>query len=399
MLRSTSICTSFIYNYLVSISEKDDKNTQILDKKCQKLKCLSDTLESRGGVLSKVSQVLSLNDHNNSVFSDCKPFSKKKTISYFKKFIENTDIQQITDVDFNVYKSGSVGQIHKSKYKGRDIIFKVQYHGLLEQTQTDLNLIDKITSYLYSFTDMKNATVDIKNKMYEELDYKLEAKNQQMMAEFYVNNDSIEIPVIIPELCTDKILGMYFVKGKSLCDFIKDSTQDEKNKLGMCMVNFIFENIYKRGIFYSDVHYGNFLIKSDSTLCVLDFGCLHKMNDELLHNMRKLHLSVRNKDKELFYSIIETLGIIKNDISPKSKSYIFDYFQIQYQPWTSEEFEFTDEWFEVAVAKDTELMKEWTLPPGMVYLNKIPYGAYHIFTKLKLKGRFLEVFDKMFESI
>ena len=399
MLRSTSICTSFIYNYLCSMTESTDKNSQSLGNKSQKIKCLSNTFESYGGVLSKLAQILSIDDQSKTVFSDCKPFSKDKTILYFKDFITKLETPQITSVDFNVYKSGSVGQIHKSKYKGKDIIFKVQYVGLIDQTKIDLEILDTIASYLYCFSDIKNAMIDVKTKMYEEFDYKLEATNQQMMAKLYANNDSIEIPDIIPELCTDKILCMFFAEGKSMDDFINDSTQEERNKLGMCLVNFVFQNIYKNGILYSDVHYGNFLVKSDSTLCVLDFGCLNKIEGDLLDNMRELHISIRNKNKDLFYSIVEKIGIINSDISPKSKEYIYDYFQLQYEPWTTEEFEFTSEWLEGAVQKDTELMKEWVLPKDMIYFNKIPAGAYYIFTKLKLKGRFLEVFDKLFESI
>ena len=49
--------------------------------------------------------------------------------------------------------------------------------------------------------------------------------------------------------------------------------------------------------------------------------------------------------------------------------------------------------------KNTELMNEWLLPQDMVYFNKIPYGSYHIFTKLKLKGKFRQIFDQIFEEI
>ena len=167
----------------------------------------------------------------------------------------------------------------------------------------------------------------------------------------------------------------------------------------MCAVKFVFENIYKHGILYSDVHYGNFLVKDDSTLCVLDFGCLHDINETLLNHIRDLHRSIRSGDKDKFYRIVEEMGIIKKDISESSRKYIYDYFCIQYEPWTSEEFEFTDEWLDMATDKETDLMKEWTLPQDMVYFNKIPYGMYHILTKLKLKGRFLEVFDAIFEKI
>ena len=344
MLRSSSICATFLYNYLVSDSEYKDENGQTLNKNAQKLRCLTDTLQSYGGVLSKLSQMLSLNDENSTVFSDCIPFSKEKTIEYFKNHITDSNLLEygcVKSIDFDVYKSGSVGQVHKATYKGKDIIFKVQYVGLAEQTRSDLKLLDTIASYIYYFADMQSVMIDIKTKMYEELDYKMEASNQKFMYKTYKDCDYVEIPKIIPKLCTDNVLGMYFVKGRCLRDFIQDSTQEQRNKLGMCAVKFVFEGIYKHSVLYSDVHYGNFLVKDDFTLCVLDFGCIHKLDSVLVHNLRVLHQSICNEDKSIFYEMVEKMGIIKSDISPESKQYIYDYFRIQYTPWIVDEFEFT----------------------------------------------------------
>ena len=67
MIRSTSICATFIYKYLMSGSDSTDENGKIIDKDVQKLRCLSNTLQNYGGVLSKLSQILSLNDKNSSV--------------------------------------------------------------------------------------------------------------------------------------------------------------------------------------------------------------------------------------------------------------------------------------------------------------------------------------------
>ena len=91
------------------------------------------------------------------------------------------------------------------------------------------------------------------------------------------------------------------------------------------------------------------------------------------------------------------MGIIDKTISSKSKEYIYDYFCTQNEPWVSDDFEFTEEWLDMATEKDTELMKEWTLPKDMVYFNKIPYGGYHVFTKLKLRCNFSTLLDEIFD--
>jgi predicted unusual protein kinase regulating ubiquinone biosynthesis (AarF/ABC1/UbiB family) len=398
MIRSGSICISFLYNYLMSNNEVDDsldENGKKFIKKTTKLKCLSDTFQSYGGVLAKLSQIVCFDNENNSVFSDCKPYSREKTIKYLKKEYEMSPElhENILSLDFEPFKSGSVGQVHKGVYKdGKDIILKVQYVGLKEQMETDLYILDKLVTYLYTFANLTHAMGDIKAKLNEELDYTLEYCNQQHIYDLWKDNENIKIADLIPDISNEKMLGMYYIDANSLPDFIEKSTQEERNNIGKLIIEFIFTNLYKEGIFYSDIHYGNFLIKNNNILYVMDFGCIHDIEKDLLDSLLKIHRAILIDDSEEFYKIVENLGIIDTSISSESKEYIYNYFKIQYEPWlTEDEFEFTDEWLETAVHKEVDLMKEWFLPQNMVYLNKMVYGLPHILTKLKLKGNFMSI--------
>ena len=374
MLRSGSICISFLYKYLMSdneINKEDDiDGNKNLIQKSSKLKCLADTFQSYGGVLAKLSQIVCYENQDSTVFSDCKPFSRDETIQYFKEHYNEFPefFKNVKYIDFEPYKSGSIGQVHKGVYKdGTDIIIKVQYVGLKEQIDSDLFILDKLISYLYSFANLSNAMIDIKTKLNEELDYTLESFNQQHLHDLWSDNDNIKIPQIISELSNDNLITMEFIEGENLNIFIANSTQEERNNIGKYMVEFIFTNLYKEGIFYSDIHYGNFIIKDKTILYVMDFGCINDINDKLLKNLRDLHVSMINDDKELFYSLVENMGIIKDTISDDSKDYIYNYFKIQYEPWISEEFEFTKEWLDKSIYKNTYLMSEWELPDNMIY--------------------------------
>lgn len=403
MLRSGSICISFLYNYLLSEIQTNNNKTEngtTLINKVTKLECLASTFQSYGGVLAKLSQILSLDDGKSSVFSDCKPYCQEETIAYLKdEYTKNSEFfKNITHLDFNVFKSGSVGQVHKGVYNDNtNIIIKVQYLGLREQFKSDLFILDKVTSYLFHFSDLSNAMTDIKTKVYEELDYKREFENQNNMYNIWKEHKNIKIAELIPELCNEKLLTMEYIDAEGLSSFIDTSTQEEKNLIGKYMVEFIFVNFYKYGIFYSDIHYGNFLIKYKQVLYVTDFGCINNIDDILLNNLKNLHKAVSNDDKDAFYKIVTDIGILVPNISIESKEYMYDYFKLQYTPWTQDNFEFTDEWFVESKFKKTELMTEWKLPSNCVYLNKIPFGGYHIFTKLKLKYDFTCLFKELLD--
>lgn len=399
MLRSSSICISFLYNYLTSESvPSENEGGDALIKKGHKLKCLADTFASYGGVLAKLSQILCFEHEKNNVFSDCKPYCQEETIEFIKnEYVSNPEFfKDISNLDFNVFKAGSVGQVHKAIYKSETpVVIKVQYLGLFEQFQTDIFILDKLTSYLFYFADYSNAMCSVKTKLYEELDYSIEFKNQQTMYDLWSSSENIQIARLIPELCTGNLLTMTYIDGYGLTHFIDNSTQEERNNIGLYIVEFIFTNFYKHGIFYPDIHYGNFIIKNNNVLYVMDFGCLNDIEDDLLENMINVHKAMIDKDRGTFFELVSKIGIMKEDISQESKEYMYEYFTLQYEPWTSEEFEFTEDWLKKSVYKKTELMKEWILPSNCIYFNKICYGAYHIFTKLRMKGKFLDFFKNL----
>lgn len=403
MLRAGSLCVSLLYKYMTSSSEtKDD-----ISEKSRKLRLLSETFSQYGGILSKISQILVLNDTDNSVFSDCKPFSREKTHAYIVKQYQNNTafFQPVKEIDFEIYKSGSVGQVYRARMvDDRSIILKVQYSGLAEQTKQDLKILDMVISYLYSdFTDMKNAIVDIKTKINEELDYQIEKRNQQYVYQAFVDNQQIRIPEIIEPLCNDRILAMEFMEGYTvLNEFISNSTQEQKNEIGKLIIHFIFESLFKHHILYPDAHYGNFLVKNDaSAISVLDFGCLVFIEPELIDYLKQIHYSLKANDKGVFLTILQAIGIINDNTSEASKDYAFEYFRLQYEPLLidTDEFQFYPEWLDLVGDKNIDLMKEWTCPPNMVYLHKIPYGLYHLLTNMDLKCNVGEIIERILSSI
>lgn len=399
MLRAGSLCMTLLYKYMTTNSESKDN----LNEKSKKLKLLAETFSQYGGLLSKVSQILMLNDINNNVFSDCKPFSRDKTHNYIVKQYENNRdfFRLIKEFNFEIYKSGSVGQVYRSKLlDDREIILKIQYVGLDEQTRQDLKLLDMMISYLYSdLSEIDNAISDIKQKINEELDYQIEKRNQQYAYQAFFNEPQIHIPQIIEELCTDKILTMEYMDGYIvLNEFINNSTQEQRNEVGKLIIKFVFKSLFNHRILYPDCHYGNFLVKNDATaISILDFGCLVYMEPELVNSLRDIHYLLKSNDKNGFLCYIEKMGIINSKTSEDSREYAYDYFKLQYEPLLidDDEFQFYPEWLDLVGDKNTELMKEWNCPPNMIYLHKIPYGLYHLLTKLELRCNVGEIIEEI----
>jgi predicted unusual protein kinase regulating ubiquinone biosynthesis (AarF/ABC1/UbiB family) len=389
-----TITAQFLKLYMTERKETDfHENTT-------KLKCLADIFAQYGGLLGKLSQMLSLNNSTiNSVFADCKPYSQEETTVYFKGLIQQNVLDfldYISDVDYNVFKAGSVGQLYKSKLKSpingvSDIVIKIQYVGLKKQFDEDLYVVRMITKFLYNFFDKKTED-EIISKLYEELDYTIEYNNQITMYELWKDDPEIFIPKLIEPLCNKEILTSEFIQAESICDFIDNSTQEQRDKIGMNIYRFIYTNFIKHGLFYSDIHYGNFLIRNKTELIIIDFGCVNKLDDDLIENILSLQSSVMTDNKDHFFETVSKMNILTSATSQESKEYMWEYFSLQLQPQLNNNFTFTEDWLDKVTNKDMLLMKEWNLPANCAYLNKLNYGFPHVLTKLKTSGDTMKVF-------
>ena len=395
----TGITLKFITKYLTSLGENK------LNNKTKNMKCLIDIFAEYGGILGKISQMLCLENGAEYVFSECKPYSKDKTILYFKNIVsenKNGFFDNITDIDYNVFKSGSIGQIHKAifNHKGekQDIVIKIKYVGIYKQFKEDVNVLKIISKFLYNVFE-KHTETEIINKLYEELDYNLEFNNQKLMSNIWNKTKDIYIPKVIKELSTDSILTSEFIEAEDFFSFVENSTQNQRNHIGMLIFEFIYRSFLEHGLFYSDVHYGNFLIKNKKKLIIVDFGCINKISKKLINNIKNLQLSILKNDKEFFFKVVKNMGVYNENISNKSKEYMWQYFKLQLKPLINNHFHFSEDYLDKITNKDLDLMKEWVLPKDCAYLNKLNYGFPHILTKLNLKANTFDIFNSIIKKI
>src|SRR5688500_7816063 len=73
-----------------------------------------------------------------------------------------------------------------------------------------------------------------------ELDYGLEQRNQQRLADLYRGHPYVLIPDTVPELCRSRVLVSEFVDGDRFQTAATARSQEERNRIGEIMYRFAF---------------------------------------------------------------------------------------------------------------------------------------------------------------
>jgi predicted unusual protein kinase regulating ubiquinone biosynthesis (AarF/ABC1/UbiB family) len=173
--------------------------------------------------------------------------------------------------------AASLGQVHKAvTHDGRNIACKLQYPDMQSAIAADLNQLKIIFSVFERYDkaiQTKHIHEELAARLYEELDYSLEARYGKMYAHMLRDEPNVHVPEVIDELSTSRLLCSTWLEGEKILNFV-DAHTDERNALAMNMFRAWYVPLYNYGIIHGDPHLGNYSVRKDHSINLLDFGCV-----------------------------------------------------------------------------------------------------------------------------
>jgi len=210
--------------------------------------------------------------------------------------------------------AASIGQVYRATlHDGRDVAVKVQYPGVAAAVRADmqnLGIILRLMKRIAPGLDVKNTAEEIRSRIYDELDYELEAQNQRALARIFRNHPFIVVPGVVGELSREKVLVSEFVHGAGF-DSVKEADQETRNRVGEIVFRFYFGCMYRHRQFSGDPHPGNFLMLPDGRMAFLDFGLFKVMPQALIDLELETQRAGHEGDAQRLWEIWAEGGLLK----------------------------------------------------------------------------------------
>src|SRR3954467_28959 len=151
--------------------------------------------------------------------------------------------------------AASIGQVYRARLDdGRLVAVKVQYPGVAAAVRADmqnLGMILRLMKRIAPGLDVKNTADEIRSRIYDELDYELEAANQRSLARIFSGHPFIVVPPVVGDLSREKVLVTEFVKGVGF-DSVKEADQPTRDRVGEIVFRFYFGCMYRHRQFSGD---------------------------------------------------------------------------------------------------------------------------------------------------
>ncbi len=189
--------------------------------------------------------------------------------------------------------SASLAQVHRAALKdGRTVAVKVQYPGIWEVVQTDLDSIRfllRILAALERNLDFGPIIEEISRNVPLELDFINEGHNAELIADNFAPRREIIVPRIHWEYTTRRLLVMEFLEGIKITDI--DALQAagiDLQAVSRLVTGAYCEQLFLHGMFHAGPHPGNLFVRPGPQLVMLDFGLCRKLDDQFRLGYAKL---------------------------------------------------------------------------------------------------------------
>ena len=207
------------------------------------------------------------------------------------------------DFDKQASAAASLGQVHFAEsIEGEKLACKLQYPDMGSAVQADLKQLKLIFS-LYEKYDSAISTEaiheELSDRLKEELDYSHEIRNLKLYRHMLSNQSEITLPEPVEDLSTSRLLTMTRVHGIKIMDFINDNSEMKiRNQVAMNMFKAWYIPFYKFGIIHGDPHLGNYTIRPDGGVNLMDFGCIRIFRPDFVTGVIELYKALRDGNEE-----------------------------------------------------------------------------------------------------
>jgi predicted unusual protein kinase regulating ubiquinone biosynthesis (AarF/ABC1/UbiB family) len=235
------------------------------------------------------------------------PFVKRRMAS---ELGENWE-QRFKSFEHEAARAASLGQVHRAVAKdGTALACKLQYPDMGSAVEADLQQLKFFLS-LYERYDRAVTTdeihTEIGERLREELDYEREAAHMRLYSLILKDEKAVSIPEPVPAFSTARLLTMTWMDGTAMLEAVK-KPQAERNAIAQAMFRAWYVPFYYYGVIHGDPHLGNYTVRGDNGINLLDFGCIRIFPAKFVKGVIDLYHALDRDDRDLAVAAYKSWG-------------------------------------------------------------------------------------------
>ncbi|GBQ91945.1 ABC1 kinase family protein [Gluconobacter albidus] len=305
--------------------------------------------------------------------------------------------------------AASLGQVHRARLvDGREVACKLQYPDMQAAVDSDLRQFRAALGIYKQFeTTIRQDEVytELADRLREELDYRREASHLRLYRDMLSETSEVTVPAPVEELSTGRLLTMDWVSGRSMRAVLGENLPlEDRNAMATALFKAWYTPVYRYGVIHGDPHMGNFTVRDDYGLNLLDFGAVRIFSPRFVEGIIDLFTALRENNEEMAFHAYSKWGFV--GISRETAGILNEWARFFYRPLMTDRVCSMQESNDPAEARQV-LEKVYDglkrtggvkLPREFVLMDRSAIGLGSAFLRLEARLNWHNMFEELIEG-
>lgn len=302
------------------------------------------------------------------------------------------------------FAAASIGQVHRARLDGREVAVKVQYPGIEDVLASDLSTFGWLTKVSTLGLPMDGAALvaELRDRIVEECDYELEARNQRQLGALLAAMGGGSVPDVIEERSSRRVLTTEYVHAMRFAELVERGTRAARDRAGETIFRACWRSLFEHGVYNGDPHPGNYLFGEDGHVTFLDFGCVRRFDAGFIGRWKAFAAGVLDGERDRFPERMRALGLVGRE-----RGFDYDHqwriTEYLYLPFTQRDpfFTYDDEYVRQSYGLmlfENPNQRLTACPPEWLLLNRLQWGLNAVLAKLGATAPWPETFRAAVEA-
>ncbi|MCH7554800.1 MAG: AarF/ABC1/UbiB kinase family protein [Proteobacteria bacterium] len=219
--------------------------------------------------------------------------------------------QRFAEFESEAVAAASLGQVHRARsHDGTALACKLQYPDMCSAVEADLAQLRLVFALYHRYDkaiESGGIQAEIADRLREELDYHQESRHMRLYAAMLAGEDHVHVPLPVAALSTGRLLTMNWLEGEPLMAWTKRD-QADRDRLATNMFRAWYVPFYGYAVIHGDPHLGNYSVRPDGSLNLLDYGCIRIFEAKFVGGVIDLYHALQTDDEALAVHAYETWG-------------------------------------------------------------------------------------------
>lgn len=218
--------------------------------------------------------------------------------------------------------AASLGQVHRARYAGQDVVVKILRPGVDELVRQDLAVAFRLLFVLnvlfpsHHVRALSAIVNEFAKRIWQELDFHEEARNADVLRQNFAREPRVVVPRVVAALTHRRVLVLEYVEGTRI-DRLHERLATGELRLATLMATIVevyIKMMLEDGVFHADPHPGNLLVDASGRLVLLDFGMVLRVERAVQARLVRTILAAVRRDTDGVINGLYELGILDPDV-------------------------------------------------------------------------------------